>query len=481
MMVFQEFDQLLPWKTVLGNVLFPLLNNRRMPKAEATEHARAVIAKVNLSKFENVYPHMLSGGMKQRVAIARALAMEPKVLLMDEPFAALDALTRRKMQEELKALWDDVGFTVLFVTHSIEEALLVGSRILVHVAPPRPREGRAERRSSRLRRHRHARLREGAPPHPRSPVRRQDRDRARHGDAQWLIPRNASSAWSRRGAPSAWSSSTRWARSAMPRGRSRRPSGCLQITGVRRLIVVVVLCLAWQLYAMWLQNNLLFPTLGETLEALYDAVFNGPLVQRTLTSLQILLTGYAAGLAIAGIFTTLAITTRVGTDFLSTLTAMFNPLPAIALLPLALLWFGLGAKSLVFVIIHSVLWAVALNTHSGFTSVSPTLRMAGQNCGLRGISYVAFLLVPAAFPSILTGLKIGWAFAWRTLIAAELVFGVSSRSGGLGWFIFENRNQLEIPSVFAGLLTVIVIGLLVESVIFRSIENVTIRRWGMQS
>jgi NitT/TauT family transport system permease protein len=255
----------------------------------------------------------------------------------------------------------------------------------------------------------------------------------------------------------------------------------LQITGVRRLIVVAVLCLVWQLYAMWLNNNLLFPTLGETLEALYDAVVNGPLIQRTLTSLQILLMGYALGLAIAGIFTTLAITTRVGTDFLSTLTAMFNPLPAIALLPLALLWFGLGAKSLVFVIIHSVLWAVALNTHSGFTSVSPTLRMAGQNCGLRGISYVAFLLVPAAFPSILTGLKIGWAFAWRTLIAAELVFGVSSRSGGLGWFIFENRNQLEIPSVFAGLLTVIMIGLVVESVIFRSIENVTIRRWGMQS
>src|SRR5438874_7720144 len=255
----------------------------------------------------------------------------------------------------------------------------------------------------------------------------------------------------------------------------------LQITGVRRLIVVVVLCLAWQLYAMWLNNNLLFPTLGETLEALYDAIVNGPLIQRTLTSLQILLTGYAAGLAIAGIFTTLAITTRVGTDFLSTLTAMFNPLPAIALLPLALLWFGLGAKSLVFVIIQSLLWAVVLNTHSGFTSVSPTLRMAGQNCGLRGIPYVAFLLVPAAFPSILTGLKIGWAFAWRTLIAAELVFGVSSRSGGLGWFIFENRNQLEIPSVFAGLVTVILIGLAVESVVFRSIENVTIRRWGMQS
>ena len=142
MMVFQEFDQLLPWKTVLGNVMFPLLVNRRMRKTEAIDHARSLLAKVNLTRFENIYPHMLSGGMKQRVAIARALAMEPAVLLMDEPFAALDALTRRKMQEELKALWDDVRFTVLFVTHSIEEALLVGSRILV--LSPHPGRVKAE-------------------------------------------------------------------------------------------------------------------------------------------------------------------------------------------------------------------------------------------------------------------------------------------------------------------------------------------------
>jgi len=142
MMVFQEFDQLLPWKTVLGNVLFPLLVNRRMSRSAAKEQARAFIAKVKLTDFEDVYPHMLSGGMKQRVAIARALAMEPAVLLMDEPFAALDALTRRKMQEELVALWDDVGFTVIFVTHSIEEALLIGNRVLV--LSPHPGQVKAE-------------------------------------------------------------------------------------------------------------------------------------------------------------------------------------------------------------------------------------------------------------------------------------------------------------------------------------------------
>ncbi len=148
MMVFQEFDQLLPWKTVLGNVMFPLLVNRTLSRADARDQARAWIAKVNLGAFENVYPHMLSGGMKQRVAIARALAMEPAVLLMDEPFAALDALTRRRMQEELVALWQDVGFTVIFVTHSIEEALLIGNRIVV--MSPHPGQVKAELNAGHL-------------------------------------------------------------------------------------------------------------------------------------------------------------------------------------------------------------------------------------------------------------------------------------------------------------------------------------------
>ena len=250
---------------------------------------------------------------------------------------------------------------------------------------------------------------------------------------------------------------------------------------VRKLVILVALAVAWELYARWLNNPLLFPTFGATVDAFVDGFVHGTLLLKAWTSIKVLLVGYAAGIALAALLTVVAITSRVGTDFLETLTAMFNPLPAIALLPLALIWFGLGAGSIVFVLIHSVLWAVALNTHSGFLAVSNTLRMVGRNYGLRGLAYVGKILIPAAFPSILTGFKIGWAFAWRTLIAAELVFGVSSGSGGLGWFIYENKNQLEIPSVFAGLLTVIVIGLTVENVIFRTVEERTVRRWGMQS
>ena len=253
------------------------------------------------------------------------------------------------------------------------------------------------------------------------------------------------------------------------------------VGAVRKFALLVLLAVVWETYARALNNPLLFPTFSATVEAFFNGLFGGDLFTKALTSLRILLIGYGAGILCAGLLTVVAITSRIGTDLLELLTSMFNPLPAIALLPLALIWFGLGAGSIVFVIIHSVLWAVALNTHSGFLSVSNTLRMVGRNYGLRGLPYVARILIPAAFPSILTGLKIGWAFAWRTLIAAELVFGVSSGSGGLGWFIYENKNQLEIPNVFAGLLTVILIGLIVENLVFNTAETHTVRKWGMQA
>ena len=250
---------------------------------------------------------------------------------------------------------------------------------------------------------------------------------------------------------------------------------------LRKIFILVMLALIWQAYALWLDNELLFPTFTATAQAWLENVRSGLIPARALASVKVLLMGYSSAVALAALLTVFAINTRLGTDFLETMTAMLNPLPAIALLPLALIWFGLGNGSLIFVLIHSVLWAVALNTHAGFRSVSPTLKMVGQNYGLGGFRFAARILIPAAFPSILAGLKIGWAFAWRTLIAAELVFGVSSGQGGLGWYIFESKNQLNIPEVFAGLLTIIMIGLFVENVIFRVIEARTVRRWGMQS
>ena len=249
---------------------------------------------------------------------------------------------------------------------------------------------------------------------------------------------------------------------------------------LRKVVLLVVLALGWEGYARALNNELLFPTLTATVEALVAGIRSGNLPRAIAYTLMLLLEGYVLGLVFAALLTALASVSKIGADLLEMLTSMFNPLPSIALLPLALIWFGLGNGSVIFVLVHAVLWSVALNTHAGFRGLSPTLRMVGQNYGLSAAGFITKILIPGAFPSILTGLKVGWAFAWRTLIAAELVFGVSSGSGGIGWYIFEHKNQLLIPDVFAGLLTVILFGLFVEHVIFKSIEDRTVRRWGMQ-
>ncbi len=248
----------------------------------------------------------------------------------------------------------------------------------------------------------------------------------------------------------------------------------------RQAALLALLAALWEIAARAAGNDLLLPTFTAAAGALWEGLASGELLQRAFISLRLLLQGYALGVALALGLTALATSSRWGRDLLSSLTAMFNPLPAIALLPLALLWFGLGSGSLIFVLVHAVLWPLALAASAGFAAVPETLRMAGRNYGLRGPRYVAQILLPAALPAILSGLRVGWAFAWRTLIAAELFFGASSGQGGLGWYIFQNRNELMTDRVFAGLALVILIGWLVERLVFSTIERVTVRRWGMQ-
>ena len=253
------------------------------------------------------------------------------------------------------------------------------------------------------------------------------------------------------------------------------------VNAIRKLTILLGLVVIWEVYT-WIGEvePLLFPSFSASAAVLWETILSGLMLEKVWITMYVLIIGYAAGLFFAALLLVFAVMTRVGSDFLSTMTAMFQPLPAISLLPLAMLWFGLGVPSLVFVTIHSVLWAVALSTHTGFMQVSETLRMVGRNYGLRGIPYVFMILVPAAFSSILTGMKVGWAFAWRTLIGAELVFGAASGGGGLGWMIYEKGDNLDTPYVFAALFTVIVIGLIVENLIFRNVEISTVQKWGMQ-
>jgi NitT/TauT family transport system permease protein len=267
--------------------------------------------------------------------------------------------------------------------------------------------------------------------------------------------------------------------SALP-GAARREQRRLP-TFVRRAIVVVVLLATWQVYVTTMHvSPLLFSTPLAVWDALVAGLANGQLLPATAQTLKTLLLGMAIGSGAAVIFSALAVSHHVGEDVLSTLSSMLNPLPAIAILPLAMLWFGLTDRALIFVIAQAVVWPLAINISMGFRTVPPTITMVAATLGLRGVRLVTDILLPAALPHIISGLKTSWAFGWRTIIAAELVFGVAGASGGLGWFINLSRYFLRIPEVFAGLTIIAIIGMLIEA-LFGLLQWRTVDRWGMRA
>lgn len=248
----------------------------------------------------------------------------------------------------------------------------------------------------------------------------------------------------------------------------------------RRTILLLVALVVWGGYTSLRHvSPLVFSTPQAAIGAFFKEWGNGRLASATGTTLEVLVIGMAVGLAAGVLLTCWATWTTLGRDFLALFTSMLNPLPSIAILPLAIIWFGLSEKALVFVIANAVVWPVAINISTGFRTVNPTLLMVGRNLGLRGWRLAKDVLVVAALPSIVSGVKVSWAFAWRTVIAAELVFGTAGGSGGLGFYINNAQYFLHIQDVFAGLITIAVIGIFVESMLNR-IEKRTVVRWGMK-
>lgn len=252
-------------------------------------------------------------------------------------------------------------------------------------------------------------------------------------------------------------------------------------TAPRRAALLVGLVVLWQAYVSISHvNPLLVASPIDVAKALGSGFASGTLFSATLTTLRILLISMAIGIFVAAIMTTLATWTRIGEDILVLLTAMLNPLPSIAILPLAILWFGLNSTALIVVIANAVIWPIAINVSMGFRTVNPTLLAVGRNIGLSGWKLVRDVLMPAALPHTISGLKTGWAFGWRTIIAAELVFGVAGGKGGLGFYINDARYFLRTPDIFAGLVTIAVIGIALDMV-FAVIEKRTVVKWGMKT
>jgi NitT/TauT family transport system permease protein len=249
---------------------------------------------------------------------------------------------------------------------------------------------------------------------------------------------------------------------------------------LRRSIVFAALIGIWQLYTSASGvSAFVFAGPWDVAKALADGVSSGDIVTSTWTTLRMLGTGMAIGIALTVVLTALAVTTTLGDDVLTLLSSMINPLPSVAILPLAMLWFGLTDTALVFVTANAVLWPMTVSVSMGLRTTPSTLVMVGRNLGLNRWRLTWDVMMPAALPHALAGLKTGWAFGWRTIIAAELVFGAAGSKGGLGYFINNARYYALIPDVFAGLVVIALIGIALD-LVFNVIERRTVVRWGMK-
>ena len=247
----------------------------------------------------------------------------------------------------------------------------------------------------------------------------------------------------------------------------------------RRSVVGFLLVLAWHWYAVH-KGPLFMATPWDTAREFVNGWRDGSLAAPTATTLRLLGEGIGIGAAVAAILTALATLTKIGEDALVLLTSVMNPLPGVAVLPIAMLLFGLNERAILFVIANATIWPIAIALSVGFTTTNQTLVDVGRNIGLSRPRVITDVLAPAALPSAIGGLKTAWAFGWRTIIAAELVFGVAGSSGGLGNYINDARQYFITPRIFAGLLTIAILGVVFE-MLFGALERRTVVRWGMKT
>jgi NitT/TauT family transport system permease protein len=250
---------------------------------------------------------------------------------------------------------------------------------------------------------------------------------------------------------------------------------------LRYLLLLAALVGIWQAY--WVLRDpspLQFAPPREVADAFWSGWQDGTLARVTWTTLRILAVGIGIGALVAIVLVAFAALSQVGEDLLRLLVSILNPLPGVAMLPLAMLWFGLNTNALLFVIANSAAWPIAIALDNGFKTVNPTIVAVGRNIGLSAGRLVTDVLAPAALPHAIAGLKTAWAFGWRTIIAAELIFGVAGAEGGLGTYINNAKLFLNMPPLFAGLVTIAALGLVFE-MLFGFLERRTVVRWGMKT
>jgi NitT/TauT family transport system permease protein len=246
-----------------------------------------------------------------------------------------------------------------------------------------------------------------------------------------------------------------------------------------KISFIVALFFLWEFVPVWTDSDKIIPPFHAVMVAFWENLWHGDLLQHVGYSLQLIFTGILIGMVLAFVLTALCIISKRFNDVMDVVISIMHPLPGIALLPVVMLLVGLGAKSIIIIIVHSILWPLIVNALAGFRSIPKIQIELGKNLGMKGIKLIWLVMIPNAFPYILSGIKIAWARSWRALVSAEMVFGASGMIGGLGWYIYKTRFFMDVSGMFAGLISVIIIGMLVDEIVLKSIERNTVQKWGM--
>lgn len=247
-----------------------------------------------------------------------------------------------------------------------------------------------------------------------------------------------------------------------------------------QVIFIVCFLAAWQaVYAMQAFPAIMFPSLADIGQSFIEGFRDDSLMTYTMYSMTLIIRGLAIGIVLAFIFSSLAIVSKIFYAIYNLVVSIMDLLPGVALLPLAIMWFGIGEATIIFIVIHSILWPMSRSIIDGFKSVSNIYIESGKNIGLHGLRLVLGVYLPAAFSSVLSGMRVGWARAWRGLISVEMIFGTTGSGAGIGWFIFMKRTNIDIAGVFAALIVIIIIGIIIEYGLFRTLEKNTVKKWGM--
>jgi len=432
-MVFQNYG-LLPWRTVRDNAEFGL-EIRGQPPAERRALCQRTIDKVGLAGFERHYPHQISGGMQQRTGLARALSKDPKILLMDEPFAAVDMQTRELLQEELLKIWNTTQTTVLFVTHSVEEAVYLGDRVIVMAA--RPGRIRADVKI--------------------------DLPRPRYGSDVKASPRFGELCGQLREALRSETEPKKAPIHVEPHKRQFKLTDYPNM--VRALSVLLTLGL-WEWYGRGVDPIFMsYPT--AILAAVPQMIAKGELQRALLLTLQGLSIGFVLAI-IFGILIGLLMGRYRFFDYLLDvqISALYST-PNVALIPLLILWFGLGMNSKIVIVFLAAFFPIIVNTYGGVRNVSRGLVEIAQAEGASEAQIFGKIILPASLPFIMTGIRLAVGRAVVGMVVAEMFTAIT----GLGGAIVYYSNAFATDKLFVVIILLALLGVaLTEGVKFLEVR-----------